>query len=481
MAAANTTRQNATRMTRRHVLGGLGLAALATALGACGGSPPATGGAPGGSAPASGSSSAGSAPATAATVAPKPAAQGAASGGKATTIDFWLLGGAPQAKIINDLMVAEYKKANPNVDVTLQMMSGWQDLYQKLLTSMAGNAPPDMSRIKDYWTPQFGTRGGLIELDKYTKASGIDPKRYVAQRWDSTQVAGKTLALPWTLFQHDQFYNASLLKAAGFVNADGTVKPPTTWDERREYAKKMTDPSKEQWGNQLYSTNNLEGTTYDWLDLLLEAGGQFMNEDRTKFVFNTPEAVAPIEYYLDMVYKDKSTVPPGVDVPNGVNGGKIGLWITGPWTIPTMKTQAPDLAWEVTLKPKFKNGAAALGGNNLAMYTAAKNQDATWQWLEFMAKPENDLVWNANAGYVPVQPANWDKPPYSTDKNWKIIAAQAAAPGNPTLPIVLDFQEILEAIAGELQQAYLQKKAPKDAINDGYEAATKILARSAKK
>ena len=167
-------------------------------------------------------------------------------------------------------------------------------------------------------------------------------------------------------------------------------------------------------------------------------------------------------------------------VQNGVTGGKIALWIGGSWWTPPWKTQAPDLAWAITLKPKLKNGAAALGGNNLFMFQGAKQHDATWSWLDFMARPENDLIWNTETGYMPVQPSNWDKPPYSTDPNWKVVAAQAAQPGNPTLPIVLDFQEILEAIAEHLQQAYLQKKAPKDAVNDAHEVATKILTRSTK-
>ena len=104
-----------------------------------------------------------------------------------------MLGGAPQGKVIEDRIFSEYKKANPNVSLNIQMTSGFQDLYQKLLTALAGNTPPDLSRGKDYWTPQFGTRNTLVALDNYLKAEQIDPKRYNAQRWDSTQLGGKTL------------------------------------------------------------------------------------------------------------------------------------------------------------------------------------------------------------------------------------------------------------------------------------------------
>jgi len=458
-------------MTRRSVLRGLVGTGVALAVGpivsACSSSTPAA-------APTASSGTS----AKAATA--QPAATAAPSSGQAVKIDFWLLGGAPQGKIITDQIFKTYQEKHSTVSLSLQMMANWPDLYQKLLTAMAGGTPPNMSRIKDYWTPQFGVPGSLVQLDTYMSKNSFDPKRYVQQRWTSTQVNGKTYALPWTLFQENQFYNVQLLKDAGFTNPDGTAKPPQTWDERRQYAKKLTNTSQQQWGMQLYETDNQEGTTYDWLDLLLEAGGEFMNADRTKFLFNTPEGIQPIQYYLDMLYTDKSTVPVGVTVPNGVNGGKVALWMTGPWTVPTMRAQAPNLPWAVSLKPKLKNDAAALGGNNLTMYKQAQNQDTTWDWLTFMATPENDLVWNSNAGYMPVQPENWKKPPYSTDPQWKMIAAQASEP-NPTLPIVLNFQEILQDIAGELQNAYIQKKTPKQALSDAYDQVTQVLNRSLKK
>lgn len=466
---------DSSRLSRRSLMHGVvtfsTLLAVQAVVSSCGGSAPP---APSASAGSGAQSTVATAGATSA-----PAGQ-ASSSAQPVKIDFWLLGGAPQGKIITDSLFADYKKSHPTTSLSLQMMASWPDLYQKLLTSMAGGTPPNMSRIKDYWTPQFGTPGSLVTLDKYMSASSFDPKRYVPQRWASTQIQGKTYALPWTLFQENQFYNVDLLKQNGFTNADGSAKPPATWDERRAYAKKLTDTSKQQWGMMLYETDNLEGTTYDWLDLLLEAGGEFMNADRTKFLFNTPEGILPIQYYLDLLYTDKSAIPVGVSVPNGVNGGKVALWMSGPWTIPTMRTQAPKLPWAISLKPKLKNDAAALGGNNLTMYKDAKDQDATWDWLSYMAKPESDLTWNSKAGYMPVQPENWKKAPYTTDPAWKMVAAQAAEP-NPTLPIVLNFQEILQGIAGELQSAYLQKKTPKQALQDAYDQSTKILERSTKK
>jgi len=470
------------RLTRRHILMGLGMAVAGLALSACGGAAETS--APVATAVTSVSTAvANTAPtvASVATTVAKAAPQAASASGQAVTIDFWLLGGADQARIINDNIIAEYKKSNPNANVTLQMLANWQDLYQKYLTSMAGGAPPNMGRMKDYWTPQFGTRSGLVDLDKYVKSADFDPKRYAPQRWDSTQVGGKTYSIPWTLFQHYQFYNETLLKTNGYTNADGTAKAPDTWDERREYAKKMTNPTNQQWGNMLYSTNNTEGTTFDWMDRVLEAGGKLMNEERTKFLFNTAEGVAPIDYYLDMLYKDKSTIPPGVTVENGVNGGKVALWINGPWTVPAMKTQAPDLKWSVALHPQNKNRAAQLMGNNLGMFAGAKNVEATWSYVTFMAKPENDLIWNSQAGYLPVQIANWDKPPYSDNPVWKTMTTQAKRDDSPTLPIVLDYQEILEGIANELQLAYLQKKEPKVAVASAFDKATEILNRSIKK
>ena len=59
---------------------------------------------------------------------------------------------------------------------------------------------------------------------------------------------GKTYTVPAVATTMGLIYNKTLFKEAGIVDENGEAKPPETWDELREDAKKLTKPSKKQYG-----------------------------------------------------------------------------------------------------------------------------------------------------------------------------------------------------------------------------------------
>ena len=72
-------------------------------------------------------------------------------------------------------------------------------------------------------------------------------------------------------------YNKTLFKEAG-------VAPPTpdwTWDDFRAAAKKLTDPSKKQYG-WLIPADGTEDTVWHYDAMLWEAGGDILNSDNTR-------------------------------------------------------------------------------------------------------------------------------------------------------------------------------------------------------
>lgn len=62
------------------------------------------------------------------------------------------------------------------------------------------------------------------------------------------KVKGKVYALPFGITTRGLIYNKDMFKAAGIVDENGEAKPPKTYDELREAAKKLTDKSKNQYG-----------------------------------------------------------------------------------------------------------------------------------------------------------------------------------------------------------------------------------------
>src|SRR5690606_28991565 len=94
--------------------------------------------------------------------------------------------------------------------------------------------------------------------------------------------------IPVTNGNMAMFYNKKLLAEAG-------VEVPETWEEFVEAAKKLTDPSK----NQYALTGNLavEPPTvisYEVFPFILQAGGKILEDG--KAVFNSPEGVEGLNF-----------------------------------------------------------------------------------------------------------------------------------------------------------------------------------------
>ena len=65
------------------------------------------------------------------------------------------------------------------------------------------------------------------------------------------------------------------------------------------------------------------------------------------------------------------------DVMTQFQNGKAAMMVNGPWQIPTLRDQSPDLKWEVSTLPKDKQGASILGGEN---YSIIKGGPAGRTW-----------------------------------------------------------------------------------------------------
>lgn len=67
--------------------------------------------------------------------------------------------------------------------------------------------------------------------------------------------------------------------------------------------------------------------------------------------------------------------------------GNVAMMINGPWQIPTMRAEAPDLNWDVALIPKDSQFASVIGGENFAVI-AGGNEEGALAFLEYLTAKE---------------------------------------------------------------------------------------------
>ena len=127
-----------------------------------------------------------------------------------------------------------------------------------------------------------------------------------------------------------------------------------------------------------------------------DAGGAELSKDNSKSTINSPEALTGVSFFADLVndgLADPSQLErDGTQVENQFKGGKIAVWMGGPWVLASIPRK-DDENWVpaarknvgVAPMPGGPNGDAYtfVGGSNLMMFKSSKNKDAAWALMKY--------------------------------------------------------------------------------------------------
>lgn len=182
------------------------------------------------------------------------------------------------------------------------------------------------------------------------------------------------------------YYNVDMLKDAG-------IEPPTTWDELKEAAQALTTESVT--GLAFCSLQNEEGT-FNFSPWLWSTGA-------TSYEMDSEGGIRALTFIKDLVEsgamsKECINWTQG-DVMNQFISGNVAMMVNGPWQIETMRSEAPDLNWDVTLLPKDKEYASVIGGENYAVI-ASGNEEGALNFLTYATEEEQVMTMMEKLGYI---------------------------------------------------------------------------------
>jgi multiple sugar transport system substrate-binding protein len=380
-----------------------------------------------------------------------------------TTLDF-----------LNANWIPSFKRENPRSDVTLTVVPGsWDDLFQKIQVTNAAGTPPSLSRGKDYFTGDMAQMGLTEPLDRWLKGQkDVTPEQYLPAIWGNIIYKGSTIGLPLYSFVRPLYSNVALFREAGLIQGTRPVVADT-WQDWARMARQLTQPSKGLWGTQLYNYTGEDGTTA-WVNYLLQAGGQLINAERTKYTFNNPAGIEALQFLVDLIVKDRACRGPNDNNPDGVR--KVAMWnAVGNGLYNNYPTNMPDLEYTLTQVPRHKNRAVIARGQGLYMMKAGPNKEGAWALMRFASRDENSHNFTQAIRLGPVKNVNFAKEPYVSDPEWKVNLDQYRVKENVYQPIYGGYTEGAKAIAEELVAAYTGQKTPKDALADAERRATLLL------
>jgi len=286
-------------------------------------------------------------------------------------------------EVLNSL-VNEFNSSQDKIEVTANYIP-FADFKKQLSIGVASEELPDIVIIDNPDHASYAKMGIFADLsDKL--ASWPDLAQYFEGPLNSCKQDGKLYGVPFGSNCLALYYNEDMLNAAGCA-------VPTTWDELKDVALKTTTGNVTGLG--ISAPQNEEGT-FQFMPFLWSTGA-------TSFEIGTENGIKALQLYKDLI--DSGAMSKEVinwtqgDCMNQFISGNLAMMINGPWQVPTMRKEAPDLKWNVALIPMDGQYASVLGGENFGIINN-ENVDMSLEFVKFAASADKVISYIDKFGYI---------------------------------------------------------------------------------
>jgi sn-glycerol 3-phosphate transport system substrate-binding protein len=387
--------------------------------------------------------------------------------------------GGPIAKVI-DGYAAAFEAENPRIKIRPTYSGTYQESITKVMTAHKSGTPPVASVLLS--TDMFSLIDEEVVVPVSDALSGSADaawlKTFFPAFMENSQEGGKTWGVPFQRSTIVLYWNKELFKEAGL----DPEKAPKTWEEQREFAKKLTkrDASGNvtQWGISIPSS----GFPY-WLfqALTTQAGAILANQEGTKTDFAAPGVVEALQYWVDLAQKDK-VHPPGIvewgTTPRDFFERKVAMMWTTTGNLTNVRANA-KFPFGVAMLPAHKRPGSPTGGGNLYLSSKANpdQRRAAVQFMHWLTQPERAADWSVQTGYVAVRPDSYDTPAMKA----YVADFPQAAVARDQLPFAVaelsthENQRVTKALNDGLQAALTGTKQPEPAMKEAQAEAERIL------
>lgn len=310
----------------------------------------------------------------------KESTEAAETSGGAEAVTIWYYWETEGHQVALDQVIQEYNAAQDQYEVTAKYVP-FADFKKQLSIGASADELPDIAILD---SPDHAS---YVEMGIFEDLTGkFDVSSYYEGTVNSCTVDGKLYGVPFGVNCLALYYNEDMLEAAG-------CEVPTTWDELKETAKKLTGDNVT--GLALCSVQNEEGT-FNFVPWLWSTGATSYDIDNE----NGIRALTFIQGLIEEGVMSKECINwTQGDVMNQFISGNVAMMENGPWQIPTMQAEAPDLNWNVTLIPKDAEYSSVLGGENYAVING-RNVEGALDFLTYATSEEKVKFMMDKFGYI---------------------------------------------------------------------------------
>jgi multiple sugar transport system substrate-binding protein len=367
-----------------------------------------------------------------------------------------------------------FNATHPKIHVTVQNYGNADYALQKVLTAIRGGSYPDAAYLYGSWAANIARSPTAVDL---TGMIQDDPSINWNDFWPAERkavsVGGKIVGVPALVDNLSLVYNKQLFDQAGLAYPTASW----TWDDFRNAARKLTDPSAKQFG-WAYVADASEDTVWRFDALLWQAGGDILTPDGSHAAFNSPAGVKAATLLQQMATVDHSVY---LDNGNGTyanlfNSGKIAMLFTGPWDLSSFT----DVKYGIQILPGDQTHATISGPDQWVLFdNGDARRQAAWTFLKWFTSPQEAMRWSIATGDLPIRASMTKLPDYQQyvkkypGINTFVQNEQNATKARPVIP---NYNEVSQAMGQAIQAVLLGKAQPKQALDQAAEQVDQTLA-----
>ncbi len=389
-------------------------------------------------------------------------------------IHFWTYYLSPTFDQYIKDTIARFEGTYPGVKVD------WEDhqgtFKDDLNAAFSAGKAPDVINlsVSEGWVSEYASKGLLLPLDD--KVPAAVQATYFPGLWKEQIVGGKNFQFPWYQGINVDLINKQLFDAAGVNVSDF----PKTIDGLKPLCQTLHDKAN--------TVCDIRLTVNDIISQMVYEGGVTpISADGKKFTFDSPEAVAWLQQYVDMVKAgtvDNDILTTDQDRLGLLlfSSGQAPFYATGLNLIRDVKSNNSQLYGNLAVAPApvGKSGVVGKGLMGISVKADTKFPNASMALAQFFTNARSMVAFSKIVAIYPSVIASYDDPFFSTTGGAIEDSARSSAKDVvshyadivPDIPSKADVNDI---VLKAVESAIFNGVDPQKALSDAVIAADKFI------
>ncbi len=388
--------------------------------------------------------------------------------GEKITLQFWNVFTGSDGDILREI-VDNYNKTNTdNIEIQMDIMPNDQ-LQQKLPAAIATGTAPDFVLFGVENIAPYVSNDSLEDISDFWDVTGVDKSNILENVLELSHVDGKLYGAPMQYNVSYLYWNKDLFAEAGL----DPEKAPATMDELAEYAVKLTDPEKNQYGLAL-------PTSVTYMQFLWANGGDADDPSTNTNLLDSEENVKTLEWLQDLMV-NKKVSPASITGPEAdtmLQAGQIGMYMSGPWQINGLRAQGINFG----IAPCVAGSAGAFSPAGGCSYVIPKGTEeshklAAYKFMQYWLTDDILKEWSQRNGFPVWSKTLMEDPEIQNDEVLSAISKATEIGRSYNLGYSLASQIDNDVMIPLFEKVMTGAAVPEDALKEASEAMDRVLAQ----